>query len=254
MSKITRAQIYIIGAVLVVIAGVGIFFGLIKPSMEEYDAQQKKYNDRSAVAQRRGQAERGLADAKKQVAQAEADWGVYLDRYMPPIDVSNTYKAWQSLVNEQVNVLGPMLDKFVKADKSVRLQQAGITLPAPPDDPNSALSELFVFSPGSIQVQGTFKNVLRHVERWNNFGRLALVTGLQLQGNSPNLVGQYAVTIYEFTRGDKAKAVMIPQAGGGGGMGGGMMGGSGAMMGGMMSGGMMGGMPGGAGGGSMGGK
>ncbi len=252
MSKITKAQIYIIGAVLAVIAGVGIFFGLVKPAMDEYDAQKKKFDDRSLVAARRGQAENGLKDAKKQVAQAEADWEVYLNRYMPPINVSNTYTAWQSLVNEQVNVLGPMLDKFVRADKSVRLQQVGFSLPAPPDDPNSALSELFVFSPGSIQVAGTFKNVLKHAERWNNFGRLALVTGLQLQGNSPNLVGQYGVTIYEFTRGDKAKAVVIPQAGGGAGGGmGGMMGGSGAMMSGMMSGG---GMPGGAGGGSMGGK
>jgi len=253
MSKITRPQIYIIGAVLAVIAGCGIAFGLIKPALEEFDAQKAKYDSRNAVAITRPQAERKVKDAKEQVQKAESNWAQYLDRYMPPIDVSNTYNAWQSLVNEQVNVLGPKLDRFIKQDKDVRILQANFALPAAPDDPNAAVSEVFVFSPGSVQVAGSFSKILKHVERWNDFDRLALVTGFQLSGNSPNLVGQYALTVYEFTRGDKTKATNIPQAGNAGGMGGGM----GGMMGGMsgMGAGMAGMMgPGGAGGGSMGGK
>jgi hypothetical protein len=86
-------------------------------------------------------------------------------------------------------------------------------------------------------VQGTFKNILSHVERWNRFDRLVLVSGLTLSGNSPNLVGQYNLQVFEYTHGDRTKAVAIPQASGGGaggagGFGGGMMGGSGSMMGG----------------------
>jgi hypothetical protein len=74
------------------------------------------------------------------------------------------------------------------------------------------------------------------VERWNRFDRLVLVTGLTLSGNSPNLVGQYNLQVFEYTHGDRTKAIAIPQASGGaggaGGFGGGMMGGGGSMMGG----------------------
>ena len=83
-------------------------------------------------------------------------------------------------------------------------------------NPNASLNELYVFSPGGVQVQGTFKNVLAHVERWNRFDRLVLVTGLTLSGNSPNLVGQYNLQVFEYTHGDRTKAVAIPQASGGG--------------------------------------
>jgi hypothetical protein len=153
---------------------------------------------------------------------------------MPDIDVSNTYSAWQDLINEQVRVLGPKMQKFLDSDKSVTKLQGSFALPAAPSDPNASLNELYVFSPGGVQVQGTFKNVLAHVERWNRFDRLVLVTGLTLSGNSPNLVGQYNLQVFEYTHGDRTKAVAIPQASGGGagGFGGGMMGGSGSMMGG----------------------
>lgn len=244
--KITRLQIGIIGVVLALVFGLGIFFLLIKPEQDRTQENQGTYEKRQQVANQKGAAEKELKDAKQKVKLAEADWDVYVQRFMPNINVSNTYDAWQQLVNEQVRVLGPELDRFVQADKSVRTLQANFALPAPPDDPNQAVSEFFVFSPGSVQVAGTFSNVLRSAERWNQFKRLALVTGLQLTGNSPNLVGQYTVTVFEFTRGDKSKSVAIPQAAGGGAAGGGRFGGGGTMM--------PPGMPSGAAGGSMGGK
>lgn len=237
--KITRLQIGIIGAVLALVFGLGIYFLLIQPVLVKTAEDQANYEKRQAVANQRGSARQDLEEAKKKVKLAEADWDVYVQRFMPNINVSSTYDAWQQLVNEQVRVLGPELDRFVQSDKTVRVMQANFALPAPPDDPNQAVSEFFVFNPGSVQVAGTFRNVLRNAERWNQFKRLALVTGLQLTGNSPNLVGQYTVTVFEFTRGDKAKAVTIPQAAGGAGGGGGRFGG---MMPGMGGGGMM--MPG----------
>lgn len=234
MSKLTRPQIFIIGGVTALVFGLGGYFGLIDPAQKQLETERTRRDTRRTKADERSTVERKKKDAEKQVAQAKADWNVYERRYMPDIDVSNTYSAWQDLINEQVRVLGPKMQKFLDSDKSVTKLQGSFALPAAPSDPNASLNELYVFSPGGVQVQGTFKNVLAHVERWNRFDRLVLVTGLTLSGNSPNLVGQYNLQVFEYTHGDRTKAVAIPQASGGGagGFGGGMMGGSGSMMGG----------------------
>jgi len=236
MSKLTRPQIFIIGGVTALVFGLGGYFGLIDPALKQLDTERTRRDTRRTKAEERSTAERKKKDANKQVAQAKADWNVYERRYMPDIDVSNTYSAWQDLINEQVRVLGPKMQKFLDSDKSVTKLQGSFALPAAPSDPNASLNELYVFTPGGVQVQGTFKNILSHVERWNRFDRLVLVTGLTLSGNSPNLVGQYNLQVFEYTHGDRTKAIAIPQASGGaggaGGFGGGMMGGAGSMMGG----------------------
>lgn len=264
MAKLTRPQIFIIGGVSAVVIAIGGYFGLIDPAIKIRDAEEQRLATRRSVADGLSSAKKKEADAKKKVAQAKADWNVYERQYMPPVDVSNTYSAWQDLINEQVRVLGPKLDKFLNGDKNVTVVQGSFALPAPPSDPNMSINELYVFTPGGVTVQGTFKNVLANAERWNRFDRLVLVTGLQLTGNSPALVASYNLQVFEYTRGDRTKAIAIPQAAGGnggmgGGMGGGMMGGgmgggkgSSMMGGGAMSGGApsAAGMAGGGGGGS----
>ena len=241
LAKITRQQVVIIGVVLMVIVAVGIGFGLIKPYQEKLNEQTQKRDTRQAVADQRPDAEKAKKQAQADVEKAQASWRRYESTLMPRIDITDLWSATQSLWHEQLEVLGPMTEKFLRADKSVQILQANVALPAPSEDPNQVNQPLFVFPLGQVTVQGTFENILRHVERWNRFNRLVLVDGLQLQGNSPQLVGSYTVTCYIFTQGETAGPA-IPQAAGGGGRGG--MGGMGMMMGGGM-GGMMGGRRGG---------
>lgn len=77
---------------------------------------------------------------------------------------------------------------------------------------------------GTIKVEGTFPEILHHIALWNNFNRIALIDGLTLSGNSPNLVGSYNITIYEFPRNADKPGKQVPSsAGTGPGAGGGGM-------------------------------
>lgn len=66
---------------------------------------------------------------------------------------------------------------------------------------------------GTIRVMGSFAAILHHVAMWNNFNRIAVITGLTLAGNSPDLTGSYDITLYEFPR-DTGKPAAKPAAGG----------------------------------------
>jgi hypothetical protein len=250
MNKLTIPQIWIISGVISLIAVLTLWFTINDPKNKEIAAQQTRYNDRQAVADRKITADKKWKEALAKVAAAKADWGRYERRFMPPINISNLYTAWQQVQKEQLYVLGPKLDKFIRADKAVQIVQANYSLYPPPDDPNQTNSPLFADNKGAVTVSGNFDAILRHVERWNNFDRLVLVTGFNLQGNSPRLMGSYNFQVFEFTQGDKSGPTFPAAAGGG--AGGGMMGGG--MMGGMGGGGMMSGSmpPGGMGGGAAG--
>ena len=240
MGKLTRPQIWIIFGVLSLIAVLTLWFTLNDPRQKEIASEQDRYEKRNAIAKTESSANKKYKAALQKVAAAKADWGAYERRFMPPINVSNLYTAWQQIQKEQLYVLGPKLDKFIRADKGVQIVQANFSLYPPPNDPNQCSAPILMENKGAVTVSGNFDAVLKNVERWNNFDRLVLVTGFNLQGNSPRLLGSYNIQIFEFTQGD-APGPNFPAAsgtGGGGGMGG--MGGGGGMRGGM--GGMGGGM------------
>jgi hypothetical protein len=217
MTRITRQQVAIIGSVLIVLVAGSLFYFLILPLSEREAAAQQKYETQHAIAVQRPQAEEDLRKAKQEVAQAEAKWRRYERQYMPDINLSDLIRAMQQRWNEQSLVLGPKVVRFARADRRVRIATMGVSVPAPPADPNAVNQQFFSLPLGAISVVGTFRNVLSHVERWNNFDRLVLVDGLTLAGNSPRLVGQYTLTCYIFTKGAPGPA--IPTAGGAGGAG-----------------------------------
>ena len=222
MAKITQAQVYIIGVVLTVITAALIYFLLIKPSMESLAEQTAKYEQRKAVAEKMPQAQKARKTAETQIAAAKADWAVYDRQLMPNIDISNLIIGHQQLLNEQIVVLIPKVEKFLQADKSVQVVSAALTPPATSGDPNVVNKKEFTYDLGTVSVAGTFPAILKHAERWNRFDRLILVTGLTLSGNSPRLVGTYSLRCFEITHGEKP-GDPIPQAaaGAGGGFGGG---------------------------------
>lgn len=214
LSRITRVQVFIIAGVLLLIACLGIWFGLIKPQQEALDAAKARYDaaEPDSTPDKKLAAQKDLIKAQGEVKVAEAKWDVYNHTLMPVIDISNFIRGSQQLWNEQVLVLGPMVEHFLREDTSVQVTQANITLPAPSTDPNQVNRKVFEFPLGTITVQGTFKNILAHVERWNKFKRLVVADGLSLSGVSPRLTGTYTLTAYIFTQGDASKAIQVPQA------------------------------------------
>ncbi|MDX1931918.1 MAG: hypothetical protein SFU56_04875 [Capsulimonadales bacterium] len=224
MAKINQLQVWIIGVVLVLITGLVIFFALIKPAQDRLKAANEKYDAQKAIADTMPAKQQDRKKAETEVAEAKRDWVRYEAALMPNIDLANPngglYGAMRQLWIEQIKVLGPKVESFLKKDRKVQILQAGFSLPPPPTDPNQVNRKFFAYDLGTVAVMGTFKNVLDHVSRWNQFDRLVLADGLTLSGNSPRLVGQYRITCFEFTRNDPNPAESWPVAGGPGGIGG----------------------------------
>jgi hypothetical protein len=175
------------------------------------------------------------------VAAAQAQWARYDRQLMPDINVSNLIRAMQQRWREQSLVLGPKVVQFIRRDRTVAASWQGISVPAPPADPNALASTQPIVLPlGNVTVVGSFRNILRHVDRWNTFDRLVVVDGLSLAGNSPRVTGQYTLSCYIFPRGEPG--ALVPAVSGGAGGGGGFSGGGGGYPGGG------GGYPGGGGG------
>ena len=219
MTRVTPLQVWIISLVLSLIAGLLVFFLLIRPAQDRLATETKRYEDQEAIALTRPKMEQDKKNALREVAEAKAKWAIYDKKLMPNINITNLFTGMQELWQEQIFTLGPKVRKFLYADKTVQVAKESIALPAPPTDPNSIARKVFVFDFGQVEVVGNFNDVLNHVERWNTFDRLMVADNLTLQGNSPRLSGQYTLTCYEFTRGDVAGAPW-PAAGTGTGAGG----------------------------------
>jgi hypothetical protein len=210
-SKITRVQIGIIAGVLSLIIAGGIFFGLIKPLNERMEAANAKYTANEPIAAQRSSAEADRKKALADVNNAKLEFARYEKRFFyrrtqaglqPLVNVSDRLRALQQRWQLQgQSGLGPEVLAFLNRDKSVRITQAGLSIPAPPQEANEAVEELIVLPLGTVAVEGTFDKVLDHTVRWNKFNRLMLVDGLALQGNSPRLAGTYALTCYIFASG-----------------------------------------------------
>ena len=229
MAKITQQQVYIIGVVLILITGAILYFTLIKPTDEETAAMQARYDTAKTTADKMPTAKADRAKAERKVAEAQAKWRRYDVQFMPNIDVSNLLTGVQQLWKEEVYVLGPKVRRFLYNDKTIQVVQDGITVPAPPSDPNAVNHKSFTFDLGTVAVAGNFNEILSHASRWNKFDRLVLMDNLTLSGNSPRLIGQYTLRAFEFTHNTDKPGPAIPQAssstaggfgGGGGGFGG----------------------------------
>src|SRR4051794_34866405 len=117
MAKITQLQVWIIGVILSIIAGVVVYFALIKPNQELKTAADQKYEAANAIAVTMPEKQTDRKKAVAEVAEAQRDWAIYDRTLMPNIDVSNLLTGVQQLWTEQVQVLGPKVEKFLRADK-----------------------------------------------------------------------------------------------------------------------------------------
>lgn len=269
MSKLTVLHINIIGVVVALMVGAGLYFTIITGAL---DAQKKA---ESELAEVRGRAEklpsatRALETAQKEKAKAEAEWAVFERQYMPVIGYTdNTLTTWlkvfipnkgKSWPERFIRTIRTHMERERRAHGIVWENPGAVVLPAYGPDPNTiqvgaqgqGFGPVLTYSYQLAVRARTLDALMDHIRSWSTISQagVPVVEGLQISGNSPNLSATYNVTFTIIVR-DKIPAQMprISGSGGGGTGGFGPMGGMG-MMGGMGGPGAMPGMASGPGGG-----
>lgn len=215
LNRISPWVIAGVGVGLSLLAIVGLYFLLIKPTQEETAVQQGIYDqnfaDSTPGAQKK--AAKQLADAKLAVQQIKFKWAVVSAARMPRYDVSNRTLALQQITYELTRYLGPDLQRQLHTT-GVR-SDTQIAIPAPPLSPNDISAAPVVVPLGIITVTGDFRHILTHFYDWQSFNRLVVADSLALTGNSPYMTATYTANLYIFPQNDDKLGPIIPGAGGG---------------------------------------
>lgn len=213
LNRISPWTVAGVGIALSLLAIAGIFFLMIKPTLDQTAAQQgiydQNYPDSTPAAQLT--AKKQLAAAKLQVKQIQFQWAVKSAARMPRYDVSNRTLALKQLTYELTRYLGPDIQHQLKVTGVKSDTQ--VVLPAPPVSPNDITAAPVVIPLGTITVSGDFRHILQHYYDWQRFNRLVLVDGLSLTGNSPYMTATYTATLYIFPQNDTHLGPIIPEAG-----------------------------------------
>jgi len=216
LSKLKKIHVIIIGSVVCVLAGVAIFFLVIKPQREAFAAAEARYNAAVTVgnAIELDKAEKDVVKAGIEVAQAQQMLDVQMRKRMPDLSFARRDLGMLALWREQINTLGPLLQHFAQ-DPKVQVLASGFNIPAPPVNPNDKLfaQPILEYQIGGVAAMGNFKELMDNVRRWNNCRRLVMVGPPQVGGISPRLVVSYNLTCYIFPA--ETGGPNIPLAGGG---------------------------------------
>jgi type II secretory pathway component PulM len=239
MAKITQLHVYIIGGVLMLIIGGGLWFTLIKPLNEANESLRGEISGiETAQAQVDGQgftisqasaAAEKLETAKQRRNNNEARLKALEAKYQvaPPkrIVIGNTedeilrttMARWFNLPREVVTLMEGYAQKLAK--KHAVTVATNFAAPASPADPKKIPTDIIAYQLGGMSVRGPFPNVMRWVQDWNSAPLLVSVDGLKcgLAGDKGVVTATCALTAYVFPTGPGAT---IPGAGApaGGGM------------------------------------
>lgn len=219
------------------------YFMVYKPNKDEEANYIEYKNQLDAEAGKMPAAKRRVKETTEKLRAIDAEWQDVVERKTPPANLR------QGGIDLSVNRYQLVVDSRVYRN---RLQQAlnyqlrkggikvitGPEIPAFPDDPATIVETGFnfpgypfpvlLYDLGQVTVEGTWEQILRHVESWNGMPNyLAVTDGLAITGTSPTLRGTYNLSIVGFVRTDKV-APPVPagaapefSGGSGGGTGGG---------------------------------
>jgi hypothetical protein len=224
-SKLKQIHVIIIGAFLCVAAVAGIFMLVVKPKQAALQAAQARIDKSSAVGNQdaENRAIDELNRAIIEVSKTQKNLNVEMAKRMPDLDFARRDLGMLQLWHEQIDTLGPLLEKFAQ-DKNVKVLSAKFSIPAPPANPNDAVfdQDVLVFPLGTVQVRGSFKDLMSNITRWNNCQRLVMVSPPTLVGVSPNLVASYGITCYIFPLAKGGEKIQMAGTGAADASGGGM--------------------------------
>ncbi len=254
-SKITQVHVYIFGFVVMILVGVGMYFGILKPMKDANVAlaaqvqqaesatvsvdnqnfnwtQVKQAEEKLAAARvRRTGKERKLASmeaGKKLPRSQEINLGDGTDQTV----LQTTMPRWLELPRRVVTTM----ERFGQA----RARRRGVTLttaftaPAPSTRPGDIPRDIIAWRLGAMTVTGRFERVMQWAKDWNSAPLVVSVEDLKcsLAGRDGEVEATASLVVYIFPTGE---AVQSPGAAPAGGAQGGMPG---------MPGGYPGGMPG----------
>lgn len=240
-SKFTQVHVYIIGGVLMLLLGVGLFFALIKPLNDqnkvlEADIQSKEQSpvsvDNKSFTIVPWETQKKSAEEKlKEAAQRQANKAAQLAalenrRQLPPARRINIGDGSQAHL---INVTMPrwlvlpqyvvqMMNAYAKrkaADHRVKVTTT-FKAPAPTTDINLIPKQIIAWNLGPVEVTGEFNQVMKWAEDWNNAPLLVALDGLKcsVEDRNGRVRATGTLTVYVFPTG---QAVTNPAAAPGGG-------------------------------------
>ncbi|MEN6520159.1 MAG: hypothetical protein ABFD46_03280 [Armatimonadota bacterium] len=223
MSKLRRIHIVIIGVVVCLLVGAGLYFLVIDKAVKARDAALA---ERDSVINAGGtelncnNMFKSLQDANAKVLEKTAEYEKTMRARMPNISLDDTRTGMLALWHEQSEVLGPLLLNHIRSSKGIQLMSS-IQIPAPTVNPNDLQS--YADSPiridvGKVSVSGNFKSIMNHLRSWNKLNRLVLVDQPSLTGESPNLVCEYTLSVFLYPMTPPGPTVDIAPPAGGDGM------------------------------------
>jgi len=190
--------------------GVGMFFLLIKPAKLEFAKQKARYDAAYPDSLQEPQARRDLDNAIREVNETQEKLESYMAAKMPLVDFTDRATGMIQLWHEQCETLGPLLESYARRT-GVRVLTPHIPVPAPPVNPNDPTLQAttIVLPLGTVQVQGSFRELLDHIRKWNNCNRLVMTSPPKLTGESPYLNAEYTLTAFIFPRGQPGPPVAM---------------------------------------------
>jgi hypothetical protein len=213
---INPISVTILGVVLTIVAAALIFTLLIKDTMADLSTQTATYqaNEQYEGPGPKTAAQQQVTQAQLQVQNFNDQWNQILATKNPDIDYSDRMAAWNEYIDELNYHLGPSVEQWMP---TTGIKPTGpITTPAAPSDPNAVVAKNPIIIPlnggSAITVIGSFPQILRHVEAWNDFNRIVLIDKLNLTGISPFVTGTYTATVYEFPHNGNSPGAAVPSA------------------------------------------
>jgi type II secretory pathway component PulM len=258
-NKFGQAHVYIIGVVVMLIVGGGLFWFLIRPIQEN----TKKANQELTAEKAKSVQVDGASFTNAQLAAAKTKLTEQDERYkdskatldtevrrkqLPPNEQLVVHKERVSLIGDSLprwfnlpkNVVTRMeaFSKRLAAKHGVEVQTQ-FSGPAPATTPNAIERTLVAWPLGPMRVTGEFKKVMAWARGWNDAPLLSVVEPLPLSlaGRGGKVTSTVNLTVFVFPTGN---GIVEPVAGAGSSAGafggGGAFGGAGdpSMMGGAM--------------------
>lgn len=229
-SKFTQVHVYIIGGVLMLLLGVGLFFALIKPLNEQNasiaaeiqtkEGTQVSVDNQNFTIVPSWETNRQAAQEKLKEAEArqknKAARLVALEnkRQLPPrnrIDIGNgsqahlinvTMPRWLVLPRYVVQMMNSYARRKA-ADRGVRVTTA-FKAPAPTTKPDLIPRQIIAWNLGTVEVTGDFRKVMQWAEDWNDAPLLVALDGLKcsVEGRDGEVKATGSITVYVFPTGE----------------------------------------------------
>jgi hypothetical protein len=190
-SKLTAAHVYIIGGVVAVILGAGLFFLLIKPVSDEIAAQEATKGQKLTTLQNNpGQAlTTAKADVEKAKAEevvAKAKWRSFMVAQSPPAQYAIPTGSREERLRKMAGwwQLSPFIrretERFARGMPGVRVL-TNFAVPQANPDPMAVPQSMVVYDLGDMSATGSFSRVMAWARRWNQYRFMNAVDNLAVR-------------------------------------------------------------------------